>query len=62
MTRDQMLALLRELESAAEAYNAGYSCAKLAEAIAWLEDEGKRETVYCQIGGPTDGWLLKEKA
>lgn len=57
MSRDEMLELLRELESAAEAYNAGYSCAKLAEAVAWLEDEGN-ESYLEHMGYLNTGWLL----
>lgn len=55
MSRDEMLELLLELESAAETYNAGYSSAKLAKAIAWLEDE---ENCYGCPGDHICGWIL----
>jgi hypothetical protein len=42
MTRDRLLALLKELECAAEAYNDGYSCAELKSAIDWLEKPDAR--------------------
>lgn len=57
MSRDQMLELLHELESAAEAYNAGYSNAKLAKAVAWLEDDGN-EDYFEHKGYLYTGWLL----
>ena len=50
MTRDRLLALLRELVSAAEAYNAGYSCVELNAAIDWLE-----QMPACELVGHTEG-------
>lgn len=47
MTRERLLALLKELECAAEAYNAGYSCAELKAAIEWLEKMPDGVSLHC---------------
>jgi hypothetical protein len=60
MTRNELLALMRDIDGNAFWKNEG----RINKAIAWLEDEGN-EKQYVEITGRTDsapapkGWLLR---